>query len=155
MNRHNCTRTGLGKLKMISLCQNRQFAISNVKNSWNKCYWQFNAGISFIQNHPPSGTRVEGSKNRPPGQSLCAKTLPLGQSRESKAPPPGHKVRKFHKCIYKLWHYLKWKALWSQQIKRFLNEETDYWSISYLVVTRVKLLNMICIKLYMICIIVY
>ena len=27
---------------------------------------------------------------------------PLGQNRESKAPHPGCKVRKFHKCIYKL-----------------------------------------------------
>ena len=27
-NRHNCTRTGLGRLKMTSLCQNRNFSIS-------------------------------------------------------------------------------------------------------------------------------
>ena len=48
------------------------------------------------------GTRLEGSKTVPPRQSLCTKTLPSGQNRESKAPPPGHKVRKFHKYIYKL-----------------------------------------------------
>ena len=48
------------------------------------------------------GTRHEGSKIPPPRQSLCTKTLPSGQNRESKAPPPGHKVRKFHKYIYKL-----------------------------------------------------
>ena len=42
----------------------------------------------FIHNHPP-GTRFEGSKNSPPGQSWCTKTLPSGQNRESKAPPPG------------------------------------------------------------------
>ena len=55
-----------------------------------------------------SGTRLEGSKTLPsgqslctktlpPGQSLCTKTLPSGQNRMSKAPPPGHKIRKFHK----------------------------------------------------------
>ena len=45
----------------------------------------------------PPGTRLEGSKNpSPPGQSFCIKTLPSRQYRESKAPPPGHKVRKFH-----------------------------------------------------------
>ena len=40
-------------------------------------------------------TRLEGSKSLPLGQSFCTKTLPSGQYRESKAPPPGHKVRKF------------------------------------------------------------
>ena len=59
------------------------------------------AGISFIQTHPP-GTRLERSENRPPGQSLCTNTLPSGQNRESKAPPPEHKLRKFHKYVYKL-----------------------------------------------------
>ena len=72
----------------------------------------------------PPGHDLKGAKTLPPGQSFCTKTLPSGQYRESKAPPPGHKVRKFHKCIYKLWHYLKRKVLWSQQIKRFFNEET-------------------------------
>ena len=85
------------------------------------CIWcNDNAGINFIQNHPPPGqtpgTRLEGSKNPPPGTIIVS---PSGQNREWKAPPPGHKVRKFHKYIYKLWHYLKWKALWSQQIKQF------------------------------------
>ena len=41
-------------------------------------------------------------QNPPSGQSLCTKILYPGQNRQSKAPPPGHKVRKFHKCIYKL-----------------------------------------------------
>ena len=48
------------------------------------------------------GTRLEGSKPSPSGQSLCTKTLPSGQKRESKAPPPGHIVREFHKHIYEL-----------------------------------------------------
>ena len=65
----------------------------------------------------PQDTTQKG-KNPPPGQSLCAKVLPLRQNRESKAPPPEHNVRKVDKCIYKLWHYLKLKTLWSQQIKR-------------------------------------
>ena len=59
-----------------------------------------NAGINFVQNHHP-GTRLEGGKTLPPGQSLCTETLPSRQNREPKAPPLGHKVRKFHKCIHK------------------------------------------------------
>ena len=50
----------------------------------------------------PPGTRLEGSKNPPPGQSLCTKALPSGLKRESKAPSPGHKVREFHKHVYEL-----------------------------------------------------
>ena len=45
------------------------------------------AGINFIQNHPPPGHDLKGAKTVPPGQSLCTKTLPSGQNRESKAPP--------------------------------------------------------------------
>ena len=48
------------------------------------------------------GHDLKGAKTLPPGQSLCTKTLSSGQNRVSKAPPPGHKVRKFHECIYKL-----------------------------------------------------
>ena len=52
-----------------------------------------NAGINFIRNHlsppPPPGTRLEGGKNHPPGQSLCTRPLPSGQNRESKAPTTG------------------------------------------------------------------
>ena len=99
-------------------------ADTTVHSQFCSCY----AGINFIQNHPPPppATQLEGSKNPPLGQALCTKALLLGQNRESKAPLLGSKVRKFHKYIYKLWHYLKWKALWSQQIKRFFKEETDY-----------------------------
>ena len=50
----------------------------------------------------PPGHDLKGATTLPPGQSLCTKTLPSGQNRESKAPPPGHKVRKFHERIYKL-----------------------------------------------------
>ena len=50
-----------------------------------------------------------------------------GQIRKSEAPPQGHKVRKFDKCIYKLSLTLsEIKTLSSQQIKWFLSEETDY-----------------------------
>ena len=69
---------------------------------------------------------IEGSKNPLPTTMIVYKTLLSVQNRESKAPPPRHIVRKFHKYIYKLWHYLKWKTLWFQQIGRFFNEETDY-----------------------------
>ena len=61
-----------------------------------------NAGINFIHNHPARGTTWKEQKPSLPGQSLCTKTLPSGQNRESKAPPPGHKVREFYKYIYEL-----------------------------------------------------
>ena len=67
-----------------------------------------NAGVHFIHNHPPPpgqtpGTRLKGSKNLPPpGTIIVYKTLPSAQNRESKAPPPGHKIREFHKYIYEL-----------------------------------------------------
>ena len=48
------------------------------------------------------GPDLTGAKTLPKGQSLCTKSLPYGQNRESKAPPQGHKVRKFYKCIHKL-----------------------------------------------------
>ena len=60
-----------------------------------------NAGINFIQNHPP-GTRLEGRKNRPPGTIIVYKNHPLGTEQGVKAPSSGHKVRKFDKYIYKL-----------------------------------------------------
>ena len=44
----------------------------------------------------PPGHDLRGTKTLPSGQSFCTKTLHSGQYRESKAPPPGHKVRKFH-----------------------------------------------------------
>ena len=64
------------------------------------------------------GTRLEGSKNPPPGTIIVYKNPPLGTiivyknpplgtKQRVKAPPPGHKVRKFHECVHKLWHYLK------------------------------------------------
>ena len=68
------------------------------------------AGINFIQNHPPQGHNLKRAKTFLPGQSLCTKTVPSGQNRESKAPPPGHKVRKFHKYIYKLLTLLEMKS---------------------------------------------
>ena len=59
--------------------------------------------ISSKTTPPPPRHDLKGAKILPPGQSLCTKTLPSGENRDSKAPP--------------LWHYLKWKALCSQQIK--------------------------------------
>ena len=66
------------------------------------CIMQVSISSITIPPGQVSGTRLEGSKNPPPGTSFCTKTLHLGQYRESKAPHPGHEVRKFHKCIYKL-----------------------------------------------------
>ena len=61
--------------------------------------------ISSKAIHPPATTpetRLEGGKHLTWGNLLCIKTLPSGQNRESEALPQGHKVKKFHKCIYKL-----------------------------------------------------
>ena len=58
-----------------------------------------NAGINFIQNHPPPGqtpgTRLEGSKNPPPGTIIVYKNPSPGTKQGVKSPTPGHKVRKF------------------------------------------------------------
>ena len=72
-----------------------------------KMFLTFNASINFLQNHSPEtnpGHDLNGAKPSPLGQLLCTKTFPppLGQNRESKAPPLEHKVRKFRECIYKL-----------------------------------------------------
>ena len=64
------------------------------------CRYQFHPEPSNLGQTP--GTRLEGSKTPPPGQSLCTKSLSSGQNKESEAPPPGHKFKKFHECIYKL-----------------------------------------------------
>ena len=85
------------------------------------------------QFHPkPSPRDMTWREQKPsPGRNIVYKKPPLGTNRESKAPPPGHNVKNF---IYKPWHCLKWKALWSQQIKRFFSEETAWlllWYISF------------------------
>ena len=49
-----------------------------------KCY----AGINFIQNHPP-GTRLERSKNSPPGTTIVHKNPPLGTKQGIKSPTLG------------------------------------------------------------------
>ena len=89
---------------------------------WNSLNTVMQVSISSKTILPPGqtpGDDLKGAKALPPGQSLCTKALPLGQNRESKAPPLGPRVSKFYKYIYKLFYYLKWKALWSQQIKWF------------------------------------
>ena len=68
---------------------------------------KYYASINITQNHPhppgqTSGTRLEGAKALLPGQSLCTKPSPWDKTGSQKAPPSGHKVRKFHGCIYKL-----------------------------------------------------
>ena len=96
---------------------------------WNWLNTVMQVSISsktILPQDKPPGDDLKGAKTLPPGHSLCTKALPLGQNKESKAPTRGPRVSKFYKYIYKLFHYLKWKALWSQQIKWFFNEETDY-----------------------------
>ena len=52
-----------------------------------------NAGINFIQNHPPPGqtpgTRLEGSKNTPPGTIIVYKNPSPGTKQGVKSPTPG------------------------------------------------------------------
>ena len=63
-------------------------------HGWSERY----AAINFIQKPPGHDSKGEPS----PGTIIVYKTLPSGQNRQSKAPPPEYKVRKFRKCIYKL-----------------------------------------------------
>ena len=44
------------------------------------------AGINFIQNHQTPGTRLEGSKNPPPGTIIVYKNPPLGTKQGVKSP---------------------------------------------------------------------
>ena len=84
---------------------------SSMKWCVQELLFQSNATINFIQGDT---TR----RGKPPSRdNHCVQNTPQNKIRNSKAPPPGHKDRKF-------WHCLKWKALLSQQIKRFFNEET-------------------------------
>ena len=61
-----------------------------------------NMQVSISSKTIPPRTRLKEGKKPHPGQSLRTKPLPSGQNKESNSPPPGHKVRKFHKYIYKL-----------------------------------------------------
>ena len=47
-----------------------------------------NAGINFIHNHPPPGTRLEGSKNPPLGTIIVYKNPPLRTEQAAKSPTP-------------------------------------------------------------------
>ena len=72
----------------------------DMKNLSNLCGYQFHTKL-FPPGQTP-GLDSKGAKPSSLGQSLCTKNPPAGKNRQSKAPPPGHKVRKFRKCIYKL-----------------------------------------------------
>ena len=57
-------------------------------------------GINFIHNHPPSPlpppkTRLEGSKNPSPGQSLCTKPSPRDRKGSQKPQPRDMKLENF------------------------------------------------------------
>ena len=74
-----------------------------------------NAAINLITNHPtwskPPGHHSKGAITLPPEQSVCTKTLPPRQNRESKAPLRDIKLENFTKVSMNcLWHYLNWKA---------------------------------------------
>ena len=93
-------------------------------------YYVYSMCLCTCQFHPkpsPRDTTRWGQKPSPGDNHCVQNPSTRNKTGSQKLPPPlGHKVRKFHKYIYKPWHYLKWEALWSQQIKRFFNEETDY-----------------------------
>ena len=57
----------------------------------------FNAGINFIQNHPPpSGTRLEESKNHPPRDNHCVqKPFPRDKTGSQKPHPWDIKSKNF------------------------------------------------------------
>ena len=68
-----------------------------MKGDEQKCKTVFNflsyfMQVSILSITIPPGTRLEGSKNPPPGTIIVHKTLPSRQKRESKSPPLGHKV---------------------------------------------------------------
>ena len=88
---------------------------------------------------PPPGHDLKEAKPSPRDNRCVQKTCPRDKTGSQKPHPPGHRVSKFHEYICKLRHYFKRKALWSQQIRLFFNEETDYCSIYHVAVTRVKL----------------
>ena len=63
------------------------------------------------------------AKTLSPRQSLCTKTLPSGQNRESKAPPLGHNLENFTNVS--LTSDMKRKALYVFSTNKWLfNEET-------------------------------
>ena len=102
-----------------------------MKGDKQKCKTVFNFLSYFMQisilsiTIPPRDTTWRERKPSPQ-DNYCAQNPPLGTEKGVKISTLGHKVWKFHKYIYKLWHYLKWKTLGSQQIKRFFSEETYY-----------------------------
>ena len=57
------------------------------------------AVINFIHNHPP-GTRLEGSKNPPPGTIIVYENPPLGTEQGAKSPTRDIKLENFTKLIY-------------------------------------------------------
>ena len=58
----------------------------------------WDAAINFIRNHPP-GHDSKGAKTFHRGTIIVYKNPPPGTKQGVKAPPPGHKVRKFHKTF--------------------------------------------------------
>ena len=99
------------------------------------------AGINFIQPPPPPppptpqqtlGTTWREQKPFCRDNHFAQKSSSRNKiNRESKAPPVRQSIYK--RISVKLSHYLKWKALWSQQIKRFFNEETILIVIAYII----------------------
>ena len=91
-----------------------------------------NAPITFIINHCPRinpQDMTQKGKNCPIRTVIVYKNAPLQDKTGSqKPPPPGHKIRKFHRRIYKLSDI---SSFLPQQIKLFFNEDTDHCNKSY------------------------
>ena len=67
---------------------------------------------------PPPGHDLKEAKTLPPSpeQSLCTKSGPSGQNRESKAPLSGHKFRKFHKYTLTLFEMKSFVVLTNKTV---------------------------------------
>ena len=77
-----------------------KYSISFLYKFESLCSYQFHSKPSPLGANPQDTTR-SGQKPSP-GIIIVYKTPPSGQNGESNTPPLGHKVEKFHKCIYKL-----------------------------------------------------
>ena len=85
--------------KFLSLCG---LSTQSFLMIWLSQY-KFLVQVSISSKTIPLAHDLKGAKTLPRGNHCVQKLSP----QDKKAPPLGHKVKKFHKCIYKLWCYLK------------------------------------------------
>ena len=131
----------MDQINALDTCSNRaisrsRYDLMETRPNMTMAY----AGISFIQPPPPPpptlqqtlGTTWREQKPFSRDNHCAQKSSSQNKiNRESKAPPLRQSIYK--RISIKLSHYLKWKALWSQQIKRFFNEEITLIVIAYII----------------------